>query len=142
CGLILFGAVGIKRQQHRLGALWKELQPLEAFTDPPRPINPREFFLGGLCYCNADNPALLVPGPIVFAVNLANRRTYLYSVYVAGLVLLAIWWVSMYRPAPARAADPPPSRAETDKRLTLSAKALRALSAGIREIVEDSEAVG
>jgi CubicO group peptidase (beta-lactamase class C family) len=141
-GLILLGSVGIKQQQHQLGALWKELQPLEAFIDPPRPIDRREFFLAGLCYCNADNPALLVPGPLVFAVNLANRRAYLYSAYVAGLVLLAIWCLSMHHPAPARAGDPPPSRTETDERLALSAKALRAVSAGIRELVEDNEAVG
>jgi hypothetical protein len=141
-GLILLGSLGIIRQQHRLGALWKELQPLEAFMDPPRPIAPHEFFLGGLCYCNADNPAVLVPGPLVFAVNLANRRAYLYLAYIAGLVLLAFWWLSMHRPAPVHADEAPPSRTETDERLTLSAEALRAVSAGVRQLVEDNEAVG
>jgi len=62
-----------------------------SFSSPPTAIDPGEFFLGGLCYWYADNPALFVPGPLVYAINLANKRTYLYSAYLAGLGLLAIW---------------------------------------------------
>ena len=58
-------------------------------------IDSREFFLGGLCYCNADNQALFVPGPLVYAINVANRRSYLYIAYVAGFVLLGMWCISV-----------------------------------------------
>ena len=71
--------------------LWNELEPLEDFSSPPQKIDSREFFLGGLCYSNADNPALFVPGPLVYAINLANKNTYLYAAYVAGFVLLGMW---------------------------------------------------
>jgi CubicO group peptidase (beta-lactamase class C family) len=141
-GLILVGSVGVRRQQHRLSALWKELRPLETFMDPPRPIDFREFFLGGLCYCNADNPALLVPRPLVYAINLANKRAYLHSAYIAGLVLLGIWCVPVLRPAPVPGNGPPAPQARGDEPPALSPEALRALAAGVRELVEEDEAVG
>jgi hypothetical protein len=58
-------------------------------------IDAREFFLGGLCYCNADNPALFVPGSLVYASNIANESAYLYKTYVAGFVLLGMWCISV-----------------------------------------------
>ncbi len=82
-------------RKRRLKRLWNELQPLEDFSSPPQKIDSRDFFLGGLCYCNADNPALFVPGPLVYAINLANKRSYLYSAYIAGFVLLGMWCISV-----------------------------------------------
>ena len=70
--------------------LWNELQPLEDFSSPPQKFDSRDFFLGGLCYSNADNPALFVPGPLAYAINVSNKRAYLYSAYVAGFVLFGI----------------------------------------------------
>jgi hypothetical protein len=94
-GISLSAVVAFGAQKRRLGRLWNELQPLEAFSSPPQEIDRNEFFLGGLCYCNPQNPALFVPGPLVFAVNLANKRIYLYSAYIAGFVLLAMWCIGM-----------------------------------------------
>ena len=89
-GIILGAFIGARRHR-KMAALWKTLQPLEDFSAPPQAIDPREFFLGGLCYSSADNPSLLVPGPLVYAVNLANLRVYLYLAYFAGLVFLGFW---------------------------------------------------
>jgi hypothetical protein len=94
-GIIVCGAAGLGTRRRRLKRLWNELQPLEDFSSPPQKIDSREFFLGGLCYCNADNPALFVPGPLVYAINVANNRTYLYLAYVAGFVLLGMWCISV-----------------------------------------------
>jgi hypothetical protein len=87
--------VGFAKQKRRLAMLWKELEPLEAFSAPPEAIDASAFFLGGLCYWKAQNPALFVPGPLVYAVNLANMRAYLYSAYIAGFALLAVWFAKM-----------------------------------------------
>ena len=57
-----------------------------AFASPLQPIDPGEFSLAGLCYCNADIPLVFVPGPLADAVNSANQRDYLYSAYIAGLI--------------------------------------------------------
>jgi hypothetical protein len=90
-GALMAGVLGYERQQGRMYPLWKALQPVEAFTSPPEAVDPQEFFLGGLCYCDAENPALFVPGPLAYAVNLANKRAYLFAAYLAGLVPLGIW---------------------------------------------------
>src|SRR5262249_7611558 len=97
----LVGFLGYERRQGQLHALWKQLQPLEAFCSPPEQIDTREFFLGGLCYCNAENPALFVPGPRAYAVNLANKRAYLFAAYLAGLLVLGICCVSLIQGANA-----------------------------------------
>jgi uncharacterized membrane protein len=89
--IILAGILGYERQQKRMKPLWESLRPLEDFSLPPETIDHREFFWGGLCYFNAQSPALFVPGPWVYAINLANRRTYLYVAYLAVLVPLGIW---------------------------------------------------
>ena len=94
-GIIVSGAAGLGTRRRRLKRLWNDLQPLEDFSSPPQKIDSREFFLGGLCYCNADNPALFVPGPLVYAINIANKRTYFYAAYVAGFVLLGMWCISV-----------------------------------------------
>jgi hypothetical protein len=95
--IIVSGATGLGTRKRRLKRLWNELQPLEDFSSPPEKIDSRDFFLGGLCYCNADDPALFVPGPLVYAINVANKRTYLYSAYIAGFVLLGMWCISVPR---------------------------------------------
>ena len=95
--IIVSGAAGLGTRRRRLKRLWNELQPLEDFSSPPQKIDSRDFFLGGLCYCNADNPALFVPGPLVYAINFANKTSYLYSAYVAGFVLLGMWCISEMR---------------------------------------------
>ena len=95
--IIVTGVAGLGTRRRRLKRLWNELQPLEDFSSPPQKFDPRDFFLGGLCYRNADNPALFVPGPLAYAINLSNKRAYLYSAYVAGFVLLGIWCISVPR---------------------------------------------
>jgi hypothetical protein len=137
-GVLLTGILGYERQQGRIIPLWKALQPLEAFCSPPQPIDAREFFLAGLCYCNAENPALFVPGPLLYAVNLANKRTYLYAAYLAGLVALGIWCLGASPWAPALSASSAIEGAPPGP----PAEALRTLAAGVRELVEDDEAVG
>jgi CubicO group peptidase (beta-lactamase class C family) len=137
-GILLTGILGYERQQGRIIPLWKALKPLDAFCSPPQPIDAREFFLGGLCCYKAENPALFVPGPLLYAVNLANRRTYLYAAYLAGLVVLGIWcigaspWTRALSASSALEGEPPGPSAEH----------LRTLAAGVRELVEEDEAVG
>lgn len=90
-GVVGAGLVGLVRRQRRLRALQQQLQPVDAFAAPPRVINPQEFFLGGLAYYNPENPTVIVPGPLVLALNFANLRTYVYTAYLAGLLLQGIW---------------------------------------------------
>lgn len=90
-GVVFMGLAKVVQHRRRLSALFQELQPLEAIAAPPRRIDPREFSLGGLLYYNPENPALFVASPLVFTINLGNRRAYWYSAYVAGLVFLVAW---------------------------------------------------
>jgi hypothetical protein len=94
-GLVLVGLAGLLRKQRQLSTLWQQLQPLDAFSSPPVPFDAGRFMLGGLCYCNADDPALFAPGPLVYALNLANKRAYLYSAYLAGLIMLGFWCIDV-----------------------------------------------
>lgn len=146
-GIILAGILGFERQQKRLKPLWEALRPLEDFSLPPEIIDNKEFFLGGICYFNAENPALFVPGPLVYAINMANRRTYLYAAYVAVLVSLGVWCgVAQPRAAGANEESPVSENqhpiASVNPPMNLTPEALRALAAGVRELVEDDEAVG
>lgn len=53
--------------------------------------DPENLHLGGLVYCNADNPAVAVDGgPLRFAVNVVNRNTYVYAGYWMGLMALLL----------------------------------------------------
>jgi hypothetical protein len=79
------------RSRRRVAALFAALQPLEAFTRPPQPIRAGEFRLGGLLHYDRENPSLFVPGPLVLALNLANKRAYLYFGYLTGFALLVLW---------------------------------------------------
>jgi hypothetical protein len=79
------------RSRRRMATLFQELKPLEAFTRPPQPIDSSQFFFGGLLHYDRENPSLFVPGPLVLAVNLANRQAYLYFAYAVGFALLLVW---------------------------------------------------
>ncbi len=144
--LILIGTLGYERQQRRMMSLWKAMQPLEDFTSPPEAIDIREFFLGGLCYFNAENPALFVPGPLVYAVNLGNKRSYLYAAYVVLMIPLGIWCASSQRARGAgnESLQPPAqvSKVATKQPSSLQPEALRDLAAGVRQLIDDDEAVG
>src|SRR5262249_5893469 len=98
------------------------------------------FFLGGLCCCNAENPALFVPGPRVYAVNLANRRAYLFAAYFAGLLVLGTCCVSLSQGATV-VEDRVGSNLGSEPSV-LSPQRLRNLATGVRTLVEADEAVG
>src|SRR5204862_6133708 len=85
---------GLARHRRRRTARQRELRPVEAFAAPPKPLDPERYYLGGLLYYNAENPAVFVAGPWAVAVNLAQARAYLYAAYVTGLVLLVLWKVT------------------------------------------------
>jgi CubicO group peptidase (beta-lactamase class C family) len=76
----------------------------------------------------------------VYAVNLANKRAYLFAAYFAGLVLLGACCVALGRPAPI--VEDQGGNHLDSKPPELSPHALKALAAGVRELVEDEEAVG
>jgi hypothetical protein len=84
------------------------------------------------------NPALFVPGRLLYSVTLANKRTYLHTAYLAGLVALGIWcigaslWAGAVSASSALGGEPP----------GLSAEGLRTLATGVQELVEEDEAVG
>ena len=104
--IVVPGILGLERQKKRMSLFWRALQPLDAFTFGPDVIDKNEFYLGGIVYWNAENPALFVPGPWVYAINLANRRSYLYAAYLAVLVPLVLW--CGFFPQRAQGADVDP----------------------------------
>lgn len=85
---------GLVRHRRRMTALRRELEPVEAFASPPRLLEADRYYLGGLIYYNAENPAVFVVGPRAVALNVAQARAYLYAAYMTGLVLLVLWNVT------------------------------------------------
>lgn len=75
---------------YRQYQLDREMKPVE-WSRLPRPIDEEHFSLGGLIYFNPDNPALLVKGPRVHTINLANQWVYLCVAYFIGVALLIAW---------------------------------------------------
>jgi CubicO group peptidase (beta-lactamase class C family) len=138
--VILVGFLAYERRQSQLLSLWKQLQPLEAFCSPPEQIDAGEYFLGGLCCWKAECPNLFLPGPLVYAVNLANKRAYLFAVYFAGLLVLGTCCVALSQGATA-VEDHVGTNVNSEPSV-LSPQALRTLAAGVRDLVEDDEAVG
>ncbi len=144
--IIVPGIFGYERQQTRLKPLWKALTPLEDFSLGVEPIDPTGSYFGGIFYWNAENPALFVPGPFVYAVNFANRRAFLFAAYVAILVPLAIWCGCA--PQRAQGADDRPLSQAAKKpesptgKEAISQEALDQVSRGVQQLIEDDEAVG
>ena len=59
--------------------------------------DPENLRLGGFVYWNADNPAVVVSGgPLLFAVNLLNKRTYAYAAYALGFVVLMVRFADVF----------------------------------------------
>jgi CubicO group peptidase (beta-lactamase class C family) len=144
--IVVPGILSFERQMKRMMIYWKALQPLDAFSFGPDVIDKNEFYLGGIVYWNAENPALFVPGPLVYAINLANRRSYLYAAYLAILVPLVIW--CGFFPQRAQGADvtPIPASEVQPKSKDLTAEVspdrLKRIAAGVKQLIEDDEAVG
>lgn len=83
------------RERRRLAVVEREIRPIELVKEfPPAPVAEGRFLAGGLLYFNRDNPVVLARSPQGLALNLANRSTYLWGAYLAGLVLLLIWQTS------------------------------------------------
>ncbi len=83
------------REQRRLAVVQREIKPIELVKEfPPTPVAEGRFLAGGLLYFNRDNPVMLARSPQGLALNLANRSTYLWLAYMAGLVLLLTWQAS------------------------------------------------
>ena len=97
-------------------------------------------------YWNAENPALFVPGPLVYAINLANRRSYLYAAYLAILVPLVIWCGFFPQRADGAGMSPiMPAQEQAkpnDLKVTVTPERLKRIAAGVRQLIEDDEAVG
>jgi hypothetical protein len=85
------GALPGVRLRRRMAALFAALQPLQDFSSPPQRLPPSGFHLGGLVYYDRENPSLFVPGPLVLALNLADRRACLYFAYLTGFPFLMLW---------------------------------------------------
>jgi len=85
------------RERRRLAVVEREIKPLELIKEyPPPSTTPApegRFLAGGLFYLNRDNPVMVARSPQGLAINLANRGTYLWAAYLAGLVWLVIWQV-------------------------------------------------
>ena len=75
---------------YRLYRLEREVKPVE-WSKLPRPIDAEHFSLGGWLYFNYDNPALIVKGPRVYTINLANKWVHLCAAYFIGAALLIAW---------------------------------------------------
>ena len=144
--IVVPGILSFERQKKRMMLYWKALQPLDAFSFGPDVIDKTEFYLGGIVYWNAENPALFVPGPLVYAINLANRRSYLYAAYLAILVPLVIWCGFFPQRAQGAEVIPiTPSKHQTKPKgvkIAVSQDRLNQIAAGVRQLVEDDEAVG
>jgi hypothetical protein len=86
------------RERRRLAVVEREIRPLEFIKEyPPPSATPApegRFLAGGLFYLNRDNPVMVARSPQGLAINLANRGTYLWAAYLAGLVWLVVWQVS------------------------------------------------
>ena len=76
----------------------REIKPIELIKEYPppsaAPAPEGRFLAGGLFCLNPANPVGLARSPQGLAINLANRGTYLWVAYLAGLVWLGIWQVS------------------------------------------------
>lgn len=81
------GALPGFRFGRRVAALFAVLQPLQDFSSPSERLPTSGFHLGGLVFYDRESPSLFVPGPLVLALNLANRRAYLYFAYLTGFAL-------------------------------------------------------
>jgi CubicO group peptidase (beta-lactamase class C family) len=144
--IVVPGILSFERQKKRMKLHWKALQPLDAFSFGPDVIDKNEFYFGGIVYWNPENPALFVPGPLVYAINLANRRSYLYAAYLAILVPLIIW--CGFVPQRAQGADFVPvatSQEQTkpkDMKAAITPERLKRIAAGVKQLIEDDEAVG
>ncbi len=95
-GLLLLGlacfTVYCVREFRRLAVVERAIKPLELVKEfPPTPVAEGRFMAGGLLYLNRDNPVILARSPQGIALNLANRSTYLWLGYLAGLVWLVLW---------------------------------------------------
>jgi hypothetical protein len=83
------------RERRRLLAVEREVRPQELANEfPPAPVAEGRFLAGGLLYLNRDNPIILARSPQGIAINLANRSTYLWVIYLSGLLLLVMWQAS------------------------------------------------
>jgi hypothetical protein len=85
------------RERRRLAVVQREIKPLEFLKEyPPASTAPApegRFLAGGLFYLNRDIPVMVARSPQGLAINLANRGTYLWAAYLAGLVWLVFWQV-------------------------------------------------
>jgi uncharacterized membrane protein len=77
---------------HRSRALRKEFRLETDLPDVSRPVSSVRFFFGGLFCYDPDNPEMLIEGTRRSALNLANKRAYIYTAYLTGFVLLMIWF--------------------------------------------------
>jgi len=110
-GFAAFLAAGV-RHARRGRALIERSRELPAAARRTRLPDPENLRLGGLVYCNAGNPAVVVDGGrLRFAVNVANRATYVYAAYWLGLALLLARWGAAAQAPPRHAVRPPAPQA-------------------------------
>ena len=79
----------VARQMRGRKAILEQAKKLQGPAVGRKLRDPQNLHMGGLVYCNADNPAVAVDGgPLRFAINVVNRNTYVYAGYWVGLVAL------------------------------------------------------
>src|SRR5262245_28178234 len=82
----------ITRENRRLAAVGREINPLSLVKEfPRRPVPDGRFFAGGLLYIDRGNPAVIVRSPTGIAINLAHPSAYAWAGYFIGLVTLTMW---------------------------------------------------
>ncbi len=87
-GFVVVFSIALAIHQLRVQrALLDRAKRVPSPVRPPPLGDPENLAFGGFLYKNADNPAIVVDGgPLRFAINVANRLTYVYIAYWAGLV--------------------------------------------------------
>lgn len=88
----IFVIVRSVRKYQELMRIAEEIKPVTLVKEfPPSPVAEGRFFAGGLLYINSDNPFMFARSPQGLALNLAHRGLYLWTAYLAGLILLIVW---------------------------------------------------
>jgi hypothetical protein len=69
----------------------RNVRPADMSMLQARPGDPNRFALGGLLFFDADNPLMVIRGPLGPTFNLANPRTYAFIAWAGGVMAVIAW---------------------------------------------------